>query len=272
MLPRYKLVAGALRHLSGWKPDAPDHRDLRMPAPTTALPPKTDLRALCPRVRDQGQIGACSANASCESLEFLERKGQADRLFSRLFLYYYARAADGALPDEDSGVRIRSALKVLANIGVPYEDTWPYQSPETRFSIQPSNSAMQEAAQHKILFYYRCSNLLTVKASLAQGFPAVFGFSVPDNMISGRCKNDGLVYYPDRHEGFQGAHSALAVGYDDSLAVGSQRGAVLAQNSWGPNWGQQGYFWLPYAFFVPTDPDSGSALATDCWTIRRATE
>jgi C1A family cysteine protease len=267
----YAVVAGGIRHLSGWKRDTPDHRDYRIPAPTARLPARTDLRPLCPPVGDQGPIGSCTANSSCEALEFLERMGPADRLFSRLFLYYYTRKAEGTPASADSGAQIRTALTVLGDIGVPYEQVWPDEAPRTRFSVEPSADAKREAAKHRVLFYYRCPTLPTVKASLAQGFPVVFGFSVPDNMMTDRCAKDGLVYYPEPNEGFQGGHAVLAVGYDDARIIGTQHGAVLVQNSWGTSWGQEGYFWLPYPFFTNADPfDPNSALATDCWTIRRA--
>jgi C1A family cysteine protease len=50
----------------GWLPDLPDHRDQLYAAPTEvtgAIPAKVDLRAQCPPVYDQGQLGSCTANA-----------------------------------------------------------------------------------------------------------------------------------------------------------------------------------------------------------------
>ena len=61
----------------GWVPDLPDHRDIayravyRIPR---ALPSSIDLRAQCPPVEDQGQLGSCTANALAGGLEFLEIK------------------------------------------------------------------------------------------------------------------------------------------------------------------------------------------------------
>jgi len=48
----------------------------------------------------------------------------------------------------------------------------------------------------------------------------------------------------------------LAVGYDD----GTQR--FLCRNSWGAQWGRQGYFTIPYAYLLHTD------LSSDFWTVR----
>jgi C1A family cysteine protease len=270
-LGRYATIAGKVRHISGWKRDTPDHRDYRVPTPAAAPPAKIDLRDQGPPVGDQGTLGSCSANAGCEALEFLEKQGIADKLFSRLFLYFYARKEEGTPPAEDSGAQIRSVMKVLAETGVAYEVTWPYADAEARFSVEPTTAAQTEAGQHKVLYYYRCSNLAAVKASLADGYPVAFGFSMPDNMMSDQCGKDGLVHYPEPNEGYQGCHSVLAVGYDDAQAIGKEQGAVLAQNSWGTNWGLQGYFWLPYSFFTNADPNyPGTTLADDCWTIRKA--
>jgi C1A family cysteine protease len=82
----------------GWVPDVPDQRDyllsavLRVPA---KLPPKVDLRPLCSKVEDQGQLGSCTANALAGALEFLERKDKVSfENFSRLFIYYDERAVE----------------------------------------------------------------------------------------------------------------------------------------------------------------------------------
>ncbi len=115
--------------------------------------------------------------------------------------------------------------------------------------------------------YYRCPNLDTLKASLFQGFPVVIGFSVPDNMMSEECANTGIVLPPEATEGYQGGHAVLAVGYDIHFKCGKEAGAVLCQNSWGIGWGIQGYFWIPMSFWH----GGQGALASDCWTIRRAT-
>lgn len=261
-MSRLATVAGRPRHLAGWRPDRPDHRDLALPAPKTAIPDRARLETM-PPVLDQGSIGSCTANMGCTMLAFLERKGPESLLFSRLFLYARTRQLEGTPLTEDSGAEIRDVLKALARFGVCYEVTWPYTKPEVRFVVEPSDVAIKEAAEHKALFYYRCPDLFTIKASIAQGFPVGFGFSVPENMMSDDCARTGLVYYPGSRERFNGGHATTIMAFDDAFKVGNDVGAVECQNSWGPEWGLQGRFWLPYRFF-------NEKLADDCWTLRRA--
>jgi len=57
----------------GWIPDLPDHRDHLYAAPVEILgvpPSKVDLRAQCPPVYNQGQLGSCTANAIAAAIEF----------------------------------------------------------------------------------------------------------------------------------------------------------------------------------------------------------
>ncbi len=90
MSPMSRPIAGY-----GWIPDLPDHRDHIYATPPQvlgALPPKMDLRALCPPVYDQGALGSCTANAIGAALQFDQRK-QREQGFvpSRLFIYYCER-------------------------------------------------------------------------------------------------------------------------------------------------------------------------------------
>ena len=48
----------------------------------------------------------------------------------------------------------------------------------------------------------------------------------------------------------------LCVGYDDK----TQR--FLVMNSWGTDWGQKGFFTIPYSYLTNDN------LADDFWTIR----
>jgi len=48
----------------------------------------------------------------------------------------------------------------------------------------------------------------------------------------------------------------MAVGYDD------QEGKFICRNSWGTSWGDEGYFYMPYAYLLDNN------LSDDFWTIR----
>jgi C1A family cysteine protease len=256
------LVNG--RHLSGWKPDKPDHRDFPLTSPFQALPAAFSLRDRCPNIFDQGSLGTCTANAWCAAMAYLEGLGLQDREFSRLFVYWYTRVAiEGGSGSVDSGAENRDVAKALAQFGACWEDTWPYI--ESNFSVPPPDAAVAEAALHKALFYYRCPDLDTLKSSIVQpnGSPVVIGFSVPDNMMGGEAAATGEIHFPGIGEGFRGGHAVLAAAFDDARKIGDDVGAVGGPNSWGPDWGDRGWFWLPYRFFQ-------AGLCRDFWALRAA--
>jgi len=64
----------------GWIPDLPDQRDFVFLAPramTKKLPAMADLRAQCPPVYDQGELGSCTANAIAAAHEFDQIRQQS---------------------------------------------------------------------------------------------------------------------------------------------------------------------------------------------------
>ncbi len=251
-----KKVAGKTRHLFGWKPDRPDHRDLvmRVPPGKVKLALLVDLAAKMSRIEDQGDLGSCVANSSTTCLEFLYKQaGKKQPELSRLFLYWYARFLDGTDPNDDAGTFIRTAMKALSNYGVCTEDLWPYDV--SKYSVKPGAPCLVDASNRQILRYYRTPSLVHIKLCLSEGFPVVFGFSVPESMFSDATASTGVVQYPSKNEGIVGGHAVLAVGYDEKKQL------LKFQNSWGKSWGNKGYGYLPYRYVTDN-------LASDFWTIR----
>lgn len=243
----------------GWIADHPDQRDfLFLPPPRPVdLPPSVDLRAHCPPIYDQGDLGSCTANAIGGAVEFDQMKqGEPAVMPSRLFVYYYERLLEGTIAS-DSGAQIRDGMKVIAKYGAPPESDWPYVV--SQFADAPPPTAVQDGLKSLALEYLRLDNtsLHTLKACLAAGFPFVSGFTVYQTFESQAVAASGVVPLPYFFEPRLGGHAVMTVGYDDATA------RFLVRNSWGAGWGMQGYFTVPYRYW--TNP----RLADDFWTLRR---
>lgn len=241
----------------GWVPDLLDARDFLYSAPEkvlAALPKSVDLRPQCPPVYDQGRLGSCTANAIVAAFEFDQKKeGLVDFMPSRLFVYYNERAIEGTI-DSDSGAMIRDGIKSVHTLGVCDENAWRYDI--NRFQEKPPADAYQQALAHQVILYRRILNRLhQLQSVLAQGYPFVFGFTVYESFESEDVAKTGVVPLPPRGEVAIGGHAVLAVGYDEAEQN------FIVRNSWGSNWGLEGYCLMPYGYL--TDPQ----LAADFWAI-----
>ena len=248
-------------HTFGWRPDLPDHRDHKVKvggqflAAYAALPASVDLRPLCSPVENQGRLQSCTGNAIVGAMELLENKRGGNFYdLSRLFVYWNERDIEGAT-GQDVGAYIRDGIKVVASFGACLESIWPYN--ESIVFTRPTDAAFADAQRHRVTEYARVGQTIQeIKGVLAGRFPIVFGFSVYDSFESEEVARTGILPMPAIGESCLGGHAVLAIGYDDA------RQAVLVRNSWGTEWGQSGYFWMPYDYI--TMPD----LTADLWTIQ----
>jgi C1A family cysteine protease len=159
----------------------------------------------------------------------------------------------------DAGAQLRSVIKGLVKDGVATEKTWPYVI--SRFAKAPSAAAVAEGAAlaqqiaKQKLGYYRLSTLDDVLNCLATGDTFVFGFAAPET-IENLPKN-GVLPLPTKTTKIVGGHAVVGVGYDQ------KQGFIWVRNSWGPTWGLNGYFKMPFGWF--TDP---RRLVDDMWTLK----
>ena len=240
----------------GWRPDVPDHRDLRfnhLKAQVVA-PDAVDLRPKMPAVYDQSELGSCTANSTGGAFQYDQIKlGQPNWVPSRLMIYYLERKIEGTI-NEDAGAQIRDGIKVLAKYGVAPETAWPYDI--TKFKKCPTAKVMKLASFHQALTYARVDQTQeALEQTLAQGFPICFGFAVYASFESAQVAKTGMVPMPKPDEKDLGGHAVLIVGYD------RKRKLFIVRNSWGSGWGDKGYFYMPYQYVLSAN------LCDDFWAI-----
>jgi C1A family cysteine protease len=173
---------------------------------------------------------------------------------SRLFIYYCERAFNQNT-SRDSGAMLRDGAKALANFGTCPETTWAFD--ENMVTTQPTNEAYIEALNHRIKEYNSINNdINTLKQCLSEGMPFVFGFTVYESFESDYVAKTGIMPIPLNSESVVGGHAVMGVGYDDS------KNAFIIRNSWGEDWGDGGYFYMPYQYI------SNPSFASDFWCIK----
>ncbi len=232
--------------------DPIDSRDIPMGLvlPAAPVPVSFDFTKLMSPVRNQGNEGTCVAFASAVGVKEFQDKKEYHKLIrlSPRFLYNLCKKFDG-IPFED-GTYPRIAMKVLLNYGVCHESFWPYIWPKERL---PQKGADRDALKFKIKAYARIKSQLEMKRSLLVNGPFVAGVEVYKSWFTQKAKSSGLVAMPKRNEDSVGGHAICIVGYDDKTGI------FKFKNSWGADWGNDGYGYLPYDYIEKYCSDAWSA-------------
>jgi C1A family cysteine protease len=181
---------------------------------------------------------------------------------SRLFGYYATRVIENTV-SEDSGATIRDTIKAAAKYGVVDETLWPYVV--QKFATNPPKNVWDNAATHKVTSYHSIADgdLESMKVLISQGYLVGFGFAVFDYFLTASMASKAVLIRPKTSEVMQGGHAVCLVGYDDNKTMpDGSVGAFLVRNSWGTNWGLNGYYWMAYNYV------SDKRLCNDFWVVQ----
>ena len=199
-----------------------------------------DLREWDTIVESQNSLGSCSANAITNAYELCVNRMYPEYFthLSRLFLYYNARVEYGII-EEDEGMFLKDGLKSLSKFGICTEELWPY-NPEN-FTVQPTEECYEDAKKRKISKYQKLISIYYMTQVLNYNKPVVFGMQIYDSFMN---LNDRIstVTFPSRKEKSLGGHAMCMVGYDLNKKL------FLAKNSFGTDWGDKGYCWIPFDY------------------------
>lgn len=215
------------------------------------IPIKVDLRSKFPPIYDQGNLGSCSANALCGLVGYDDPTMNG----SRLFLYYNERMIENSIPI-DAGAYLHDGVFSLQQHGICQEIDWPYDI--NKFTVKPPTQCYDNAVKHKAIQVQHINNDISqMKNNLACGNPFVVGILVYSSFESVQVAKTGMVPMPRYKDTILGGHAVVCVGYDDSKHL------WIMRNSWGKNWGDKGYFYLPYLYLLD------SSLSSDLWCIQK---
>jgi C1A family cysteine protease len=215
-----------------------------------------DLRPEMPGIYDQEQEGSCVANSLSGGVEFVKGDNVVP---SRQFLYYNCREIDGTV-NQDSGSTITTGIHALNSIGICAETLWPYTMDD--MYVKPTPNCYAEAKKELLTGYSQLPTgeavIVELQKSLSAGYPVAFGMQLFSYMESSHMARTGVLHMPDTYtEQYLGGHALLIVGID------MNKEQVIIRNSWGKDWGQDGYFTAPFEYI------STQQLASDFWSIHK---
>lgn len=237
-----------------WQPDRLDSRDYSYTLSSTKNLNKVDLRPYCSAIENQGNLGSCTGQAIAGAIELLNKRNRKPTDVSRLFIYYYERLLLGTV-NYDSGAYIRDGIKATNHYGASLESYWPYNI--KRFKEEPIREAKTDALKRKVTRYERITSFNGCIDALTNGYPIIMGFHVYSSFMTANVAKTGNMPYPNtKRERLLGGHAVLLVGYDKIKKV------FIARNSWGTNWGDRGYFYMPFNVVTNT------SMSSDYWIIK----
>jgi hypothetical protein len=222
------------------KKDPYNHRDLFYKVvKNSSTKNKVDLRKWCSPIEDQLHLGSCVGQAIVGAFELMTNKLHPEKFkdLSRLFVYYNARLLEGYV-EEDVGTYVRDGIKAVHKWGICIEEKWPYLI--KKFADAPNVESYIDARSRLIDSYYRINSIDDMIALLDMEIPIVTGIQVFGDFD--RLGSDAVLPLPSDKDYILGGHAVTIVGYDND------RKYFICRNSFGEDWGDQGYFYMPYDY------------------------
>jgi hypothetical protein len=215
------------------------------------LPASASLKSYCPTPQDQGNSGTCTAwstSYASRSILYAQRKNLSavqeinNNAFSPSFVYNQIRLTN----DCSYGAYISDALDLLKATGcVTYKD-FGFECSRKVTESEKEKAKNFTIRDYKRLFVYdgTLRNVVQpIKKSLSENKPVVVSLRCWGSLEKAKdVWNPPANQSNDTNKGF---HALTIIGYDDNKFGG----AFEIMNSWGAEWGNNGFVWIRYADF-----------------------
>ncbi|MBC7545450.1 MAG: C1 family peptidase [Candidatus Sericytochromatia bacterium] len=214
------------------------------------LPERVDLRPGCSPISNQGQSSACVAFATVDGLgEYLAAKQGRRADLSPRYIWNLTRHQEKTL-DQNEGTYPVDAMKIVDNLGMALETDFPTFSPAVTedpvkfmplVTERPTPAHIAKAKKNRLFTGWKAIDTVhAMRQSIANGMPVVFAIDCYPSMSEGNTS--GVIPMPKANEESEGGHAILCVGYDNA------KRQFIFRNSWGTEWGDKGYGYLPFDY------------------------
>jgi C1A family cysteine protease len=219
-----------------------DKRDYMFVGTTNEIPKILDYREDLQIIRNQGSQGTCYAQSAACIKEWQENRDYGFK--GQLSPQFFYNNRENKYDDKENnnyGMYSRDVMKLLVNMGICTEKSYPYGRIENKENIP--NSVYEEAKSHVIKAYAKVTDLEKTKRCLYENGPCFIVFPVYNY-------TDEFWKETDKSTKIVGYHAVVLVGYNEN--------GFIVRNSWGNGWGVGGYSTYKYE-------DWGSH--NEIWTI-----
>ncbi len=217
------------------------------------IPNAISLEPFVPKVRSQGDSensGGWAVGYYFASTEWAMISNQSNKAVATAFAYdpWFLNQASSLDGDGCSGeVYLSDLCQNLVDNGAKRLNIEPSDChPTATFDKSHSLLDFQEVMRLTRQDGPDSNNILSVKYALANYHAVVFSMNVPESFEY--VARDGM-FRPSQAERDRttptNAHALTIVGFDDDLFGGAFR----VVNSWGTEWGDEGYCWISYEDF-----------------------
>jgi hypothetical protein len=224
------------------------------------MPANYSIEQYAPEVGNQGDFSTCNAFAcayASATMIFAQTHGITDKatinkcIFSPTYLYENILSDEGTNKCQ-KGSHPLTALLFMNDKGLPFLRTVPYACGKSWSAVADAEAVKYKIADAALLFgkdnevYEADFKVESTKKALLENTPIIIGFDLPKSFF--QVKTDTWTPDPKEASGNwkHGRHAMTVVAYDDRKAGG----AFKIMNSWGKEWGGQGYVWVTYADYA----------------------
>jgi len=240
------------------------HSAAAMVSSNVVLPDSVDLSSNMPPCGNQGKQGSCATfSAVYACLSYLEnlkyqkdflKNGKLDStsVYSPKFIYNLI--INERLPkdiDCKQGLKFTTVLNKLREQGAPTLRDLPYQysDPNDCLKPLPEESVFFNASKHRIVDYEALylNDAQEIQSRIARKLPVMFAMNIDSSLVldgyeaANQHKDFIYKYKPEKSYAY---HAMVCTGYNKVT------GLFKVLNCWGKDWGNNGYFYIPFDEFV----------------------
>lgn len=189
------------------------------------IPNTYDPRKNLLPVRNQGSQGSCVAESTASVKEIHEKRNTGfEDYMSPQFVYNHRVNYPG------EGMYPRDSMSIIYKRGILPEEDYPYGRIQLPADI--SQEQLEKASNYKVKGYAYIRDIYTLKAAILKTGGALITFPVfPTRPEFWRKSNEGAVA--------SGGHAVSVVGWTTD--------GFIIRNSWGSEFGDNGYVIYPYS-------------------------